>query len=184
MELIGVGTEGGVLPRTERLLLREMDEGDLPALKRTLQDGLAMCAYEGAFSDAEVADWLARRRQSYADHGHGLWAVILRATGEMIGQCGISHQSVDGVGVLEVGYLFERAHWHQGYAVEAARACVRWAFAELRPDAVHALIRETNLASMNVAIRLGMTVRGRFTKHYRGVDMPHFDFALAAGPRT
>jgi RimJ/RimL family protein N-acetyltransferase len=43
---------------------------------------------------------------------------------------------------------------------------------------VWAQIRDTNLASMNVAIRLGMTVRGRFVKHYRGVEMPHLAFAV------
>lgn len=53
-----------------------------------------------------------------------------------------------------------------------------YAFKELGVDRVWAQIRGTNISSMKVAILLGMTVRGRFVKHYRGVDVPHLAFAL------
>ncbi|GAA1318969.1 GNAT family N-acetyltransferase [Leucobacter albus] len=96
----------------------------------------------------------------------------------MIGQCGLTRQHILGEDVIEVGYLFNRAHWHLGYAAEAAAACRDYAFNTLGVDRVYAQIRDTNLASMNVAIRLGMTVRGRFSKHYRGVEMPHLAFAV------
>lgn len=52
------------------------------------------------------------------------------------------------------------------------------AFEHLGADRVFAQVRDTNPASMNVAIRLGMTVRGRFVKRYRGVEMPHLAFAV------
>ena len=87
-----------------------------------------------------------------------------------------------GEDVIEVGYLFDRAHWHRGYATEAATGCRDHAFAALGADRVWAQVRDTNIASMNVAIRLGMTVRGRFIKHYRGVDMPHLAFAIDRPP--
>ena len=99
--------------------------------------------------------------------------------GEMIGQCGITRQFIDRDEVFEVGYLFARAHWHRGYAVEAAAACRDWAFETLPIDELYAKVRSTNVASMNVAIRLGMTVRRTFTTHYRGIDMPHLAFALS-----
>ncbi len=67
----------------------------------------------------------------------------------------------------------------RGYAVEAASACRDWAFRELPIDELYAKVRSTNVASMNVAIRLGMTVRRTFTTHYRGVDMPHLAFAVS-----
>ena len=167
-----------MLLRTTRLELREMTEEDLPALRSILQDAETMAAYEGAFDEQMVQDWLARMRRRYRDDGFGMWAVILRETGEMIGQCGITRQHILEQDVLEVGYLFNRAHWHRGYATEAARACRDRAFEVLGADRVYAQIRDTNVASMNVAIRLGMTVRGRFVKHYRGVDMPHLAFAI------
>lgn len=99
----------------------------------------------------------------------------------MIGQCGPTVQRILGADVIEVGRLFDRAHWRRGYAVEAAAACVDHAFTVLGADRVYAQVRDTDLPSMNVAIRLGMTVRGRFVKHYRGVDMPHLAFAVDRG---
>ncbi len=137
-----------------------------------------MAAYEGPFDDAEVDAWLARMRERYTEDGFGLWAVVLRESGEMIGQCGLTWQWIDGERVLEVGYLFQRAHWHLGYATEAAEACRDHAFDVLGADRLYAQVRDTNLPSMNVAIRLGMTVRSRFVKRYRGVDMPHLAFAV------
>lgn len=169
---------------TERLRLREMTAADLPALRGILQDPVAMTAYEGAFDEAMVRDWLDRQLERYRGDGFGLWAVELRdpdadsSGGRVIGQCGITRQRIDGAGVLEIGYLFNRAHWHRGYAAEAAAACRDHAFAVLGAERVYAQVRDTNLASMNVAIRLGMTVRSRFVKHYRGVDMPHLAFAV------
>ncbi len=162
---------------TERLVLRDMTGDDLPALRDILTDPVAMTAYEGAFTDAESLQWLDRNLRRYDEDGFGLWAVDLPGAG-MIGQCGITRQRIDDDEVLEVGYLFQRTHWHRGYATEAASACRDWAFRELGADTVWAKVRDTNLASMNVAIRLGMTVRRRFVVRYRGVDMPHLGFAV------
>lgn len=163
---------------TPRLLLRELTEDDLPALRAILQDEQTMTAYEGAFDEAMTQHWMQRTMNRYRDDGFALWAVDLRETNEMIGQCGLTRQHILGEDVIEVGYLFNRAHWHRGYAGEAARACRDYAFEHLGVERVWAQVRDTNIASMNVAIRLGMTVRGRFEKHYRGVDMPHLAFAM------
>ena len=163
---------------TPRLVLRRMTEEDEMNLRRTLQDEQAMYAYEGAFTDEEVRSWLRRQLQRYEEYGFGLWAVILKDTGEFIGQCGVTMQAVGDELVPEVGYLFERAHWHKGYATEAARACRDYALDTLGFDAVYSIIRDTNLASQGVAKRNGMAVCSTFTKHYRGVDMPHLVFRV------
>ncbi len=172
---------GGMLLETDRLTLRDLTPSDLPALCAILQDPETMTAYEGAFSDAEVDDWLARMITRRERDGLTHHAVVLRETGEMIGQCGLTIQHILGEDVVEVGYLFRRAHWHRGYATEAAVACRDDAFERRGIDTVWAQVRDTNLPSMNVAIRLGMTVRGRFVKHYRGVEMPHLAFAVDRG---
>ena len=78
---------------TERLRLRELEEGDLPALRRILQDPVTMRAYEGAFDEAGVLDWLRNQQRRYREEGRGLWAVLLKDGGEMIGQCGLTYQS-------------------------------------------------------------------------------------------
>ena len=163
---------------TNRLLLRELTLDDRPALCRILQDPIAMTAYEHAFSDEEVDVWLDRQLERYRSDGFGLWAVLLRSTGEMIGQCGLTWQEIPGDRVPEIGYLFERAHWHQGYATEAAIACKRHAFDTLDFPAVYSIIRDNNYASQRVAERNGMTRIGMFVKHYYGVDMPHWIYKV------
>ena len=163
---------------TQRLLLREMTQADYPALAEILQDRVAMFAYEHAFSDEETQTWLDRMRERYAKDGFGLWAVVCKETGEMIGQCGLTRQHVEEREVLEIGYLFQRKHWKQGYAIEAARACKAYAFETLHVDEVFSIVRDNNIASMNVAIRNGMTIRCRFTKHYYDIDMPHYAFSI------
>lgn len=163
---------------TARLRLREMTVDDLPDLRAILQDEQTMTAYEGAFDETMTQAWLERMLGRYRDDGFGMWAVELREKPTMIGQCGLTRQHILSQDVIEVGYLFNRAYWHQGYATEAATACVHYAFERLELDRVWAQIRDTNVASMNVARRLGMTERGRFERHYRGVDMPHIAFAL------
>ena len=87
--------------RTPRLDLREMTEEDLPALRASLQDPVTMTAYEGAFDEDQVQTWLQRTLDRYRDDGYALWAVVLRDTGEMIGQCGPTVQHILDEDVLE-----------------------------------------------------------------------------------
>lgn len=164
---------------TERLYLRELTQEDYPSLCRILQDEETMYAYEGAFCDTEVQEWLDRQISRYRRWGFGLWAVILKETDQMIGQCGLTMQPWKGEEVLEVGYLLERNFWHRGYATEAARACRDYAFEVLQAKEVCSIIRDTNLASQKVAIRNGMCRKDSDIKHYKGVDMPHDRYVAA-----
>lgn len=167
-----------IFAETERLRLRRMEPADYDDLCKILQDEEVMYAYEGAFSDEEVRSWLDKQLVRYKEHGFGLFAVILKETGEMIGQCGLTMQDIPGKQVLEIGYLFQKKYWHQGYATEAAKACKEYAFTALKADEVFSIIRDSNIASQNVAKRNGMALRGTFVKHYRGVDMPHYIFSV------
>lgn len=165
---------------TERLYMREMNRADFNDLCRILQDNDTMYAYEGAFSDSEVQDWLDRQIERYKKWGFGLWVVVLKETEEMIGQCGLTLQPWKESEVLEIGYLFNRRYWHNGYATEAAKACKIYAFEVLKADEVCSIIRDTNFPSQNVAIRNGMIKTDTWIKHYRGVDMPHFRYVVKA----
>ena len=164
--------------KAQRLILREMTWDDYPALAAILQDEQTMVAYEGAMSDEETRAWLEKQLVRYKEDGFGLWAVVLKESGGMIGQAGISWQEADGRRLPEIGYLFNRAYWGNGYAIEAACACKQYAFERLGFDEVCSIIRDTNLPSINVAIRNGMLARHRFIKHYRNVDMPHIVFTV------
>ena len=163
---------------TERLILRQLTQADYPALCKILQDKDVMYAYEHAFDASEVQAWLDRQLQRYADDGFGLWAVVLKASGEVIGQCGLTWQDWAGRQVLEIGYLFQKAFWHRGYATEAAVACQAYAFDALGAREVFSIIRDNNLPSQNVARRNGMEIRGQLTKFYYGVHMPHLVFSI------
>lgn len=164
--------------QTERLYLREMKQTDYPALCKILQDKEVMYAYEHAFEDEEVQEWLDKQFMRYEKFGFGLWAVILKETDEMIGQCGLTMQDFNDRQVLEIGYLFQKAFWHKGYAIEAAMACKQYAFEILSADEVFSIIRNTNIASQNVAKRNGMTLYGNFVKHYYNKELPHLVFSV------
>lgn len=164
--------KGRIITETDRLILREMVQTDFDALCAIMCDTKTMAAaYETPFTPAEVQGWLGRHQKRYEDCGFGLWAVVLKQTGEMIGQCGLTWQDWHGEKILEIGYLFQRAHWHKGYATEAAVACKEYAFTALGADSVYSTIRDSHTASRNVAIRNGMAVVDRFTKNFRYVDM-------------
>lgn len=161
---------------TQRLYLREINHNDFASLCKILQDEDVMYAYEGAFNDDEVREWLNRQIARYKQWGFGLWAVILKKSDEMIGQCGLTMQPWGDKEVLEIGYLFQRRYWHKGYATEAAQACKKYAFEKLNADEVCSIIRDTNISSQNVASRNGMIKKDTLIKHYKGVDMPHFRY--------
>ena len=163
---------------TERLYLRRLEQSDYSDLCKMLQDEEVMYAYEHAFSDEEVQEWLDRQLKRYEEYGFGLWAVILKETGELIGQCGLTMQDCKGKQVLEIGYLFQKDYWHKGYATEAAIACKQYAFETLKAKEVFSIIRDNNIPSQNVAKRNGMKVVDQFVKHYYGMDMPHLVFSI------
>ena len=167
--------------QTDRLYLRETTWDDYPALAAILQDAETMYAYEGAFTDEETKQWLEKTLKRYEECGFGLWSVILRDTGDMIGHAGITWQTVNEIQYLEVGYLFNRRFWGHGYALEVAKACKEYAFCVLDADRVVTIVRDTNLSSMNVAIRNDMVIRERFTKYYKDVVMPHYRFEVIRG---
>lgn len=163
---------------TERLILREMTQDDYGDLCEILKDKETMYAYEHAFSDDEAQEWLKKQISRYKNDGFGLWAVILKTSGEFVGQCGITRQDIGGKMVPEIGYLLKRKHWHNGYASEAAKACKSYAFDTLGFHKVYSIIRDNNYASQKVAERNGMTVVKTFTKHYYGIDMPHLVYCV------
>lgn len=168
---------------TERLALRELCEDDYDGLCLMLRDAETMYAYEHAFSEEEARAWLRKQLDRYEEDGFGLWAVLLKETGELVGQCGLTMQDGGGFGrVLEVGYIFNRAYWHRGYASEAARACRDYAFRKLGAKEVFSIIRDCNRASVNVALRNGMEPRGRMVKHYYDMDMPHTIYSVRLVP--
>ena len=155
---------------TVRLTLREFVPDDAAALARVVCDPETMRYYPAPLTRAQVDEWIARNRRRCKTDGVGLWAMVLKSSGEMIGDCGIVRQEVDSELFYEIGYHLRRDLWGQGLATEAAVACREWAFANLSGDRVISLIRPENLPSRKVAERNGMTiwkvVTWRGLRHY------------------
>lgn len=164
--------------KSQRIQLFEWSVETLPDLKAFLQDAEVMYAYEHAFSDKEVDNWLNWNLENYQTYGYGLWGIRDIQSGKIVGECGLTKQQVDGVDYLEIGYHLKKKYWHQGYAIEAAKLCKQYAFEQTDTSAVVSIIRDTNLPSMKVAIRNGMLPEKRFVKAYMEMDMPHYLFMI------
>ena len=168
-----------IIFETDRLYLREFLDNDYNDLCEILQDKDVMYAYEHSFSEEEVKNWYDRLIiKHYEKYDFGLWAVIHKETNDFLGQCGLTIQDLNGKEYLEIGYSFKKRYWHKGYAVEAALGCKKYAFETLKAEKVCSIIRDTNIASSNVAIRIGMVKVGEIIKHYYNVDMLHYIYEI------
>jgi len=143
---------------TTRLILREFVPEDAEALAQVLSDPGTMRHYPAPIDRIGVNEWIERNRRRYADDGVGLCAKLLKATSELIGDCGIIRQQVEREWLYEIGYHLRRDLWKRGLATEAAIACREWGFTHLPADRLISLIRPENLPSCRVAERNGMTI--------------------------
>lgn len=157
---------------TERLCLRLFTPGDASALSAITCDPEVM-RYIGEgrpISARETAENLESIIRGFRRRGFGRWAVVQKETGRLLGYCGFS-TSIPAAGV-ELAYMLARPFWGQGLATEAARACLRYAFEELRLDSVSAITRPTNVRSRRVMEHLGMKFLCEET--YLGYDCVHY----------
>ena len=148
---------------TPRLFLREMTPEDFAALYAVLDDSDIRQHAPYTFDEGRVRRWIGKNRERYRVFSFGLWAVCLKATGEMIGDCGLTMQNVNGTVLPEIGYHIAAAHRRRGYAAEAARAVRDWTFANTPFEMVFSCMKEENLPSAAVARANGMTLLGTFT---------------------
>ncbi len=141
---------------TERLFLRPMTMNDFDALYAVLSDAEIMRHYPYAFDEARVRGWIERNRERYRQYGFGLWAVCRKDTGEMIGDCGLTLQNIDGELLPEIGYHIRADQQHKGFAKEAAAAVRDWAFTYTSYPALYSYCKYTNVASYRTAEAIGM----------------------------
>ena len=140
---------------TERLFLREMKESDFDALYEVLADSDIMQHYPYTFDESRVRNWIQRNIERYRIFGFGLWAVCLKETGEMIGDCGITLQLIDGQIKPEIGYHIRADKQRNGYAKEAAIAVRDWTFNNTPFQIVYSYMKYTNEPSVKTAISYG-----------------------------
>lgn len=146
---------------TDRLLLRGWRDDDLDALAAMYAD-YRVVRYLGNPVTASRADtWrsMAMMVGHWELRGYGPWAVEEKATGALLGRSGLYNP--EGWHGLEVGWIFAPQHWGKGFATEAGRASIEWAFQVLGADHVISLIHPDNVASIKVAEKCGETLEGK-----------------------
>ena len=146
----------GAVRETERLRLRFFEERDLDALSAMYADPETMRHIGEGKTLTRPETWraIAGMLGHWALRGHGMWALELKSTGELVGRAGTLDP--EGWPEFELGWLVARPHWGQGYAAEAARAALDHAATALGRKRVVSLIRPGNAPSIRVAEKLGM----------------------------
>lgn len=151
---------------TERLLLRTMLPTDLDSLHLIFTDARVMAAFHhDPLTREQMEGWLQRNLDHQKEFGYGLFSVILKETGELIGDCGL--EQMEDMGAAELGYDLRSDFWNRGYATEAASAVRDYAFHDLHLPQLISLIQVGNLASKRVAEKVGMTLVEEFTRYGR-----------------
>ena len=151
---------------TDRLILRQWQESDRLPFARINADPAVMEFFPSVRTQAEsdvTQDNLSRHIE---DHGFGFWALELRSSGEFIGFTGIANVDFEAnfTPAVEIGWRLAKQFWGKGYATEAAKAGLAFAFDELQLDKVVSFAVTANRRSRNVMTRIGME------------HMPHHDF--------
>ncbi|MDR0344701.1 MAG: GNAT family N-acetyltransferase [Nocardiopsaceae bacterium] len=141
---------------TGRLMLREMTGSDLDDMAALLGDEQVMRYYPRPKTRDEARAWIEWNQRLYREHGFGLWAVLLRETGEFAGDCGLTLQHVDGADEVEVGYHIRAGLQGNGYATEAAAAARDYARDVLGLHRLIAIINPANVPSQRVAAKIGL----------------------------
>lgn len=151
---------------TKRLLLRSMQAADIDDLLVIFTDPTVMVLFDSApFDRQQMSHWLQRNLDHQDEYGYGLFSVVLKANGLLIGDCGLEVMEVDGTRAAELGYDFRSDYWNQGFATEAASAVRDYAFNVLGLPQLISLIRVHNTASLRVSEKIGMQRISEFSSH-------------------
>lgn len=142
---------------TARLVLRPLAFEDEEALAAVLCDAETMRWYPRPYTREQVREGIERQMGRYAT-GSGLLGMVEKQTGRLIGDCGVVWQEIEDRTEPEIGYHVHRGWWNRGFATEAAKAAIDYAFDELGVDHVISMIRPENAASRRVAEKNGLTI--------------------------
>lgn len=157
---------------TARLLLRELTMDDLDELTELRADPLVM-KYIGAQDRAKVEQRLRYYISHYEPHRFGMWGVVHKEQGKLIGWCGLMF--LEGTPEVEVGYGVAKAYWGQGLMTEAAAASLRYGFEERGLARIVAVALPENTASRRIMEKLGMKYE-KNALHY-GFDCVYYAIA-------
>jgi RimJ/RimL family protein N-acetyltransferase len=147
---------------TERLILRQIGEDDLDPHMALLNTPAVMEHLGGVQPREVIAAKHEASRAGFAAEGFGFMMMEERATGEIVGHCGlrrIVHALAPNPGDFEIGWVVREDRWRRGYALEAMRAVVDWGFATIGAPHLVAVTSAANEGSWRLMEKLGMERR-------------------------
>ena len=147
-----------VILETPRLILRVFEQRDAAAMYRVFSDPVTMKYFMQWLADSDedvhgFIDWITGVQK---EHGFSYWAMEEKATGEVIGDCGLIPLEGEGP-EIELGCDVRRDLWNHGYALEASAACLDYGFNVLKLDHIVAATNPENKAAQHVLEKIGMT---------------------------
>jgi RimJ/RimL family protein N-acetyltransferase len=142
---------------TDRLLIRQLTVDDANFILELLNDPsfIQNIGDRNVRTMEDAKDYVLNGPvASYAKNGFGLSLVILKATGESIGMCGLIKRDV--LEDVDIGYAYLPRYWSKGYAIEAALAMKSYAKETVRLNRLVAIVDPANTGSIRVLEKLGM----------------------------
>jgi len=149
--------------KSERLVVRQLSLQDLPELTAILSDPEVMkYSVRGVYDEDSTRKFIDWCLKCYSSHGVGPWALLEKVSGSLIGFCGIGPERVDGVEEINLGYRLARRFWNQGFATEAVKGVLSYAFNQKNCESVVVIIEPEHAASIRVTEKAGF---GDYTVH-------------------
>ncbi len=168
--------ENSLITESPRLILREFESGDAPALHPVFSHPEATHFTLRIHSDvSQTLAWVEAIRIGYEKRGFAPWAVVRKKDGILLGYCGCGIIRLDDREECEVGYRIIPSCWGQGYATEAALTCIEYMFTSFSIARLVAVIQPENVASIRVAKKTGMKYRS--DTMYEGVPMKLYEIS-------
>lgn len=159
---------------TKRLILRELTNDDFDSLFQILSDEETMKHYPKPYDKDGVNRWINWSIENYKIFGFGLWAVVLKETGEVIGDCGLTMQIINKKIRPEIGYHINKKYHNNGYATEASKVVMDYIFTNTTFNTLFTYMNHTNVPSYTVALKNGM----KLIEEYMDDNKLHKVFAI------
>ncbi len=145
-----------IVLQTDRLIIKEYKTEYVNLAHKVFSDPKTMAFWPAPFSINETQKWIERSMHSYKENGFGRYAIYLKETNHLIGDCGILKLETDNALVHDLGYIIHAPFWNSGLGVEASKAVMDYGFNELNIERLYANMPFNHAASIKVAEKLGM----------------------------
>lgn len=143
---------------TERLLLRPITNSDVDNLLWMFSDPDTMKFMEKLLNREDTLKWIAWNFKHHEENGFGYLAIELNDSQTFIGRVGLVASTIEDERKVEMGWFVHSEYWNKGYATEATKALLNYAFDNYGLDTVYATLNPKNTASVRITEKIGMTL--------------------------